>query len=271
MVADEVQSERLPIIQMDYMFLGRHGEDVEAESALMTILVAVDLETGYPFTMQVPRKGMEQGKYALENLELFLNKPGYDKCILQHDAEHAVGAVARALQRHVGARRLQARSVPVRSHQSQGAVESANAFLAGQIRALWADLRERYRGGSEAWFCASVQPQKQDRVKLHPCNSAQHLRKQGPPSFLRVFFAATLSWLLPVRCAFGAIACNVKHEQSTSELCRERQRSRVSERNPNGNLTTTPPYSAKTPTRSDTKCWQAQWIPRFCGVSRPVE
>ena len=125
-VADEVQSERLPIIQMDYMFLGRHGEDVEAESALMTILVAVDLET------------------ALENLELFLNKLGYDKCILQHDAEHAVGAVARALQRHVGARRLQVRSAPVRSHQSQGAVESANAFLAGQIRTLWADLRERY-------------------------------------------------------------------------------------------------------------------------------
>ena len=124
---------------------------------------------------------------------------------------------------------------------------------------------------SEAWFCASVQPQKQDCVKLHPCNSAQHLRKQGPPGFLRVFFAATLSLLLPVRCTFGAIACNVKHEQSTSELCRERQRSRVSERNPNGNLTASPPYSAKTPTRSDTKCWQAQWIPRFCGVSRPVE
>ena len=75
---------------------------------------------------------------------------------------------------------------------------------------------------SEAWFCASVQPQKQDRVKLHPCNSAQHLRKRGPPGFLRVFFAATLSLLLPVRYAFGAIACNVKHEQSTSELPRLR-------------------------------------------------
>ena len=37
---------------------------------------------------------MEQGKYALENLELFLNKLGYDKCILQHDAEH-VGAGSR--------------------------------------------------------------------------------------------------------------------------------------------------------------------------------
>ena len=100
--------------------------DVEAESALMTILVAVDSETGYPFTMHVPRKGMEQVKYALENLE------------------HAVGAVAKALQRHVGSRRLQVRSAPVRSHQSQGAVESANAFLAGQIRTLWADLRGRY-------------------------------------------------------------------------------------------------------------------------------
>ena len=52
--------------------------------------------------MQVLRKGMEQGKYALENLELFLNRLGYDKVILQHDAEHAVGAVAKALQRHLG-------------------------------------------------------------------------------------------------------------------------------------------------------------------------
>ena len=32
-----------------------------------------------------------------------------------------------------------------------------------------------------------------------------------------------------------------------------------------------PLYSAKTPTSSHTKCWQAQWILRFCGVSRPVE
>ena len=113
---------------------------------------------------------------------------------------------------------------------------------------------------SETWFCASVQPQKQDRVKLHPCNSAQHLRKQGSRAFCTFSLQQLLLGFLPVRYAFGAITCKVKHKQSTSELCRERQRSRVSERNPNGNLTTTPPYSAKTPTRSDTKCWQAQWI-----------
>ena len=66
---------------------------------------------------------------------------------------------------------------------------------------------------------------------------------------------------LPVRCAFGAITCNIKHEQSTSELCRKRQRSRVVERNPNGNLTLTPPYSAKTPTRSGTKWWRHVFQP----------
>ena len=54
---------------------------------------------------------------------------------------------------------------------------------------------------SEAWFCATFQPQRQDRVKLHPCNSAQHLRKQGPPHLLRVFCAATLAWL----CLSGAL------------------------------------------------------------------
>ena len=64
--------------------------------------MAVDVESGYPFAMQVPRKGMEQGKYALENLELFFYRLGHDKLVLQHDAEHAVGAVAKALQRHLG-------------------------------------------------------------------------------------------------------------------------------------------------------------------------
>ena len=108
-----------------------------------------------------------------------------------------------------------------------------------------------YRGGSEAWLCATFQPQRQDRVKLHPCNSAQHLRKQGAGLFTRLLCSDS-GLALPVRCAFGAITCNIKHEQSTSELCRKRQRSRVVERNP----TPTPLHSAKTPTRSGTKCWR---------------
>ena len=77
-------------------------------------------------------------------MELFFNRLGHDKLILQHDAEHAVGAVAKALQRHLGSARVKVRSAPVKSHQSQGSVESANAFVAGQIRTLWASLKHRY-------------------------------------------------------------------------------------------------------------------------------
>ena len=132
---EEVSVERLPVVQIDYMFLGRECDELPEESTLLTILVAVDVESDYLFAMQVPCKGIEQGKYALENLELFLNRLEYDKVILQHDAEHAVDAVAKALQRHLGSR-VKVRSAPVKSHQSQSSVESANAFLAGQIRTL---------------------------------------------------------------------------------------------------------------------------------------
>ena len=78
------------VVQIDYMFLGRKWDEL----ALLTIFVAVDVESGYLFAMQVPRKGMKQGKYALENLGLLLDRLGYDKVILQHDAEHSVAAVA---------------------------------------------------------------------------------------------------------------------------------------------------------------------------------
>ena len=142
---EEVSVERLPVVQIDYMFLGRECDELPEESALLTILVAVDVESGYPLRCKCPARGWrEQGKYALENLELFLNRLGYDKVILQHDAEHAVGAVAKALQLHLGSARVNVRSAPVKSHQSQGSVESANAFLAEQIRTLWASMKQRY-------------------------------------------------------------------------------------------------------------------------------
>ncbi|CAJ1369087.1 unnamed protein product, partial [Effrenium voratum] len=90
------------------------------------------------------RKGLEHGQYVLNNLTLWLNNLGHDKAVVQHDAENTIGAVAKAWQRHVGAAKLKIRAAPVRSHQSQGSVESANGFVAGQIRTLWADVQERY-------------------------------------------------------------------------------------------------------------------------------
>ena len=67
--------------------------------------------------------------------------------------------------------------------KSPTAVFLSRAFVGGTEEAQ----------SSEAWFCATFQPQRQDRAKLHPCNSAQHLRKQGP----RAFCASSLQrlWL----------------------------------------------------------------------------
>ena len=138
------RAEKPHVIQMDYLFLGRHGEQVDGESALLTILVLVDTETGWPWALQIPTKGMEKGKYAVENIALFLDKLGYEKVVLQHDQENPLAAVAKAVQRHQGATKISVRASPVKSHQSQGSVESANGMLAGQIRTMWMALKARY-------------------------------------------------------------------------------------------------------------------------------
>ncbi|CAJ1383334.1 unnamed protein product, partial [Effrenium voratum] len=140
----DIGVEKTPVIQIDYLFLGRNAAVVEEESSLFTMLVAIDVDSGWPFALQIPRKGLEHGQYVLNNLTLWLNNLGHDKAVVQHDAENTIGAVASAWQRHVGAAKLKIRAAPVRSHQSQGSVESANGFVAGQIRTLWADVQERY-------------------------------------------------------------------------------------------------------------------------------
>ena len=138
-------SERAtPVVQIDFLHLGRHAEQVDQETALLTILMAVDTTIGWPCAIQVPKKGMESSKYAVETLTFFTNRLSQDKIILQHDAEPSLTAMANAVQRHIGASRVQLRASPVRSHQSQGSVESANGFVAGQIRTMWADLKTRY-------------------------------------------------------------------------------------------------------------------------------
>ena len=62
------------------------------------------------------------------------------------------------------------------------------------------------------------------KVRLREASSVQ-LCPAFASKALQAFCASLqqLTLLLPVRCAFGAITCKVKHKQSTSELCRERQ------------------------------------------------
>ena len=94
-----------------------------------------------------------------------------------------------------------------------------------------------------------ARPREAPSMQLRPAPS-----QAWPP---RPFCASSLQQLCLCFCPSGTLLAPSpamsSTNKATSELCRERQRSRVSERNPNGNRTTTPPYSAKTPTRSHTK------------------
>ena len=135
------------VIQMEYFFLSpEKEEEVEDESRLVTILCLTDTVTGWPLALQLPNKSTEvaQSRYCLQNVDLYLKNLGYNKVILQHDGKPSIRALAESIQRHVGSSRASVRESPPKQHQSQGAVESMNGFVASQIRALWLDVRKRY-------------------------------------------------------------------------------------------------------------------------------
>ena len=132
---------------MDYFFLSpEKEEEVEDESRLVTILCMTDTVTGWPLALQLPNKSREvaQSRYCLQNVDLYLKNLGYDRVIIQHDGEPAIRALAGSIQKHIGSSKVSVRESPPKQHQSQGAVESMNGFVASQIRALWLDVRKRY-------------------------------------------------------------------------------------------------------------------------------
>ena len=106
----------------------------------------VDVQSGWPYCMQLPDKSpaTAQSRYVLHNIDLYLRNLGHEKVVLQHNAENAIRGLVQAIQNHLGASKVSVRKAPPYSHQSQGAVESMNAFVQSQIRALRFDARERY-------------------------------------------------------------------------------------------------------------------------------
>ena len=63
------EKEGTGVVQIDYCFLSREGREVEDESKLITILVMVDVQSGWPYCMQLPDKSSAtaQSKYVLHN------------------------------------------------------------------------------------------------------------------------------------------------------------------------------------------------------------
>ncbi|CAE7521947.1 RE1 [Symbiodinium sp. CCMP2592] len=67
------------VVQMDYTFYSRGAQQKQApedESTLVTVLTLVDKDTGWPCSVQVPKKGAECGKFVLDTVEQYLNTLG---------------------------------------------------------------------------------------------------------------------------------------------------------------------------------------------------
>ena len=100
--------------QMDYTFYSRGAQQKIApddESVLVTVLTLVG-DTGWPCSVQVPRKGQECGPFVLDAIELYLNNLGHKRVILQIDQEGAFRNVAVAVRNRMGARKVRVRESP---------------------------------------------------------------------------------------------------------------------------------------------------------------
>ena len=106
------------VVQIDYCFPTREGQEVEDESKLITILVMVDVQSGWPYCMQLPDKSSAtaQSRYVLHNIDLYLRNLGHQKVVLQHDAENAIRGLAQAIQNHLGASKVSVREALPYSH-----------------------------------------------------------------------------------------------------------------------------------------------------------
>ena len=93
------------MVQMDYTFYSRGAQQRQApedESILMTVLTLVDRDTGWPCSVQVPKKGAECGNFVLDTVEQYLNTLGHSRVTLQIDSEGSLRSVATAIRTRIG-------------------------------------------------------------------------------------------------------------------------------------------------------------------------
>ena len=84
------------VVQMDYTFYSRGAQQRLApvdESILVTVLTLVDRDTGWPCSVQVPKKGAKCGNFVLDTVEQYLNTLRHSRVTLQIDSEGSLEAL----------------------------------------------------------------------------------------------------------------------------------------------------------------------------------
>ena len=172
----------IPVIQVDYQFYSREGDQVQGEAKLATVCTAVDCSSGWPLSTMVPFKGRTADHYLGLTLVNWINNLGYKKIIIRIDQESALKSVVTDVQNAIGADVVQIQMSPKSSHASLGAAEGMNGFLAGQVRTWLQALRNKYQNVEQpidvnhqifpwlvrhtAWLAARYHP-RHDRLTPH--------------------------------------------------------------------------------------------------------
>ncbi|MDJ0514128.1 MAG: reverse transcriptase domain-containing protein [Methyloceanibacter sp.] len=118
-----------PVVQADYL-------DLDG----IKVLVAVDVNSGFPAATVVPKKGIEESSIVW-GIKL-LNFLGHPKVIIQTDPEKPLGAWATEVAKKCG-RTARTRESPRGSPASNGVAERAIQMLEGQIRSLRFQLEKK--------------------------------------------------------------------------------------------------------------------------------
>ena len=127
------QSDRQPVIQVDYCFQATHPD-----LPLRKILSACDVQTGLGMAVIVPSKG--ENNYAVAELKKFIYECGRTFGILQYDQESPLKNVCQRVCAELGG--LSLRAAPKSHPQSSGSVGQMQRTLYGQVRTLIAQVEQ---------------------------------------------------------------------------------------------------------------------------------
>ena len=152
-------ASEVPVVSMDYAFMGDKSieeseeehvvgdDDYEANNADETkakILVARDSRPRVCEAIPVPRKGLDNDDWSLNECLKFLEFLGYTNVVLKSDQEKALSALMRKIRTHRSdqTQTMQENS-PVGDSKSNGFVERTIQTVQGQIRTLRSALEAR--------------------------------------------------------------------------------------------------------------------------------
>ena len=131
------------VIQFDYCFASPEMTQVEDEAqSRVTILVAKDMDSGYPFATVVRRKG-GLDSYAVEVMARWIDQLGLTDAYFQSDGEAAIKDLVRAVAKKCSMSRIRFRAAPKGSPSSNGGAEGTVKLIMSIVRVFISALHEQ--------------------------------------------------------------------------------------------------------------------------------